>query len=151
MPLAIKLGSSLGIGSRPGGVRFGGGVKPVSTSAFSRPNQDKGSPRAQNFSVTKLGQLKERERAKVSISRVVAERKVGSVDSPRVGVGERKTATDSYADKRAEELEIIRQKSIERQKFVTTRRMVRERLAREVEEAKKVAEEKAQRQRTSIF
>lgn len=149
MPLNIKLGT-LGVGLRPSGMRQGS-VSSVSMSSFSRPNQAGGTPRAQNFTVSKLGQLKEREAAKVSVNRVIVGRRAGSVEAPRVGVGERNTPTDANADKRARELEIIRQKSIDRQKFVATRRMVKDRMAREVDEAKKLAEEKARRQRTEIF
>ena len=139
MPLNIKIGSNLNF--RPS-VRSGNVGQGAKTSSFSRPNTEGGMPRAQNFSVSRLSQQKNQEKATVSINRVMASRLSGGASSARVGVSDHHGQLGGAADRRAQELETIRNKAIERQKFVTTRHLVKERMARELDESKKAAAQK---------
>jgi len=146
--MALNIKITPGLGLRPGGIG-----RTSMMSNLSRPKNSSEIPRAQNFSISKLNQQKEREGAKVSINRVMGLRTTGgrATSDARVGVSEHRGQSDLVADKRTEELEIIRNKAIERQKFVTTRRLVKERMAREAEEAKKAAADKISRQKSRIF
>ncbi len=117
-----------------------------STGNATRPSV---SAHAQNFGVSRLNQQKERDKASVSMGRVIREKQYGVGSGPSTSIdhvmrGETRSQDDAYGVYSDEQQEEIRT----RLRYQHIRQLMKEKKAVEVEEAKKVKREQAKEKKS---